>query len=204
MILRTVRTFSALLPVSTRLTSDFASFFREWLGAGSPAVPPPCSTDQLELFDPVDDGRTFGEWVESLPLDSSVSCPVDGITPRQSNLSTAQAIKMGSWGVQRPGAGSKPKTLRKPSQPWDGHGTCPSVGERLTGVRSGDLVTGKHRLAAHPALLHSSEMRETQHLAAQAPGLRADNRGPVDLGDLEGRESHLAFRTSSRRGQAGT
>jgi hypothetical protein len=139
-----------------------------------------------------------------LPLDSSGSCPVDGITPRQSNLSTAQAIKMGSWGVQRPGAGSKPKTLRKPSQPWDGHGTCPSVGERLTGVRSGDLVTGKHRLAAHPALLHSSEMRETQHLAAQAPGLRADNRGPVDLGDLEGRESHLAFRTSSRRGQAGT
>lgn len=73
--------------------------------------------------------------------------------------------------------------------------------ERLGHVPARDPVMGRRRSAVRSASLHSFEQGEAQRSAARAPSNPLDDRVPLDLGDLEGRDSHLGFRTSLRRGQ---
>ena len=72
---------------------------------------------------------------------------------------------------------------------------------RLAGVPVRDEVTGRRGLAAQSASHHSSEMRGTQHLAAQALGLPMDHRVPINAVPTEGHDSRPGFRRSLRRGQ---
>lgn len=82
---------------------------------------------------------------------------------------------------------------------------CARCGECAAGLArtwARNQTEGRRRLAAQSASLHSSEHEEAQRYAARAPDLPMDNRVPVGLGELEGRESPEGPLTSLTRGQA--
>ena len=79
---------------------------------------------------------------------------------------------------------------------------CGECAAGLARTWARNQTEGRRRLAAQSASLHSSEHEEAQRYAARAPDLPMDNRVPVGLGELEGRESPEGPLTSLTRGQA--
>jgi hypothetical protein len=130
---------------------------------------------QLELFDPYDDGLTFGEWIESLPRDPSEKGRsfLHEPAPPAARHSREKPIR----GLPN----ERGNRVKRPRQP---------IGERNVDCGGVNDCFSKNG--------------EAQRSAARAPGLPIDDRGSVDMGREEECDSQPVCPISLRRGQAGS